>query len=143
MLYFFCVLYFSTLLLFLIFLCIVVSHVVCYYLMVHGFLLIAVFLFFFFLMIRRPPRSTRTDTLFPYTTLFRSRPPCRRHRTGSRALPVAASRRIRDQPKVPARAGHPCPRAPQPMRRQQTSLHGPARLQHENRHRPQIGRAHV
>src|SRR3546814_16718538 len=30
------------------------------------------FIFFFFLMIRRPPRSTRTDTLFPYTTLFRS-----------------------------------------------------------------------
>src|SRR3546814_9446826 len=29
-------------------------------------------LMFFFLMIRRPPRSTRTDTLFPYTTLFRS-----------------------------------------------------------------------
>src|SRR3546814_9568530 len=28
---------------------------------------------FFFLMIRRPPRSTRTVTLFPYTTLFRSR----------------------------------------------------------------------
>src|SRR3546814_14831347 len=28
---------------------------------------------FFFLMIRRPPRSTRTDTLFPYTTLFRSK----------------------------------------------------------------------
>src|SRR3546814_5515185 len=27
---------------------------------------------FFFLMMRRPPRSTRTDTLFPYTTLFRS-----------------------------------------------------------------------
>src|SRR3546814_10770114 len=27
---------------------------------------------FFFLMIRRPPRSTRTDTLFPYSTLFRS-----------------------------------------------------------------------
>src|SRR3546814_11715536 len=32
-----------------------------------------VFLYFcFFLKIRRPPRSTRTDTLFPYTTLFRS-----------------------------------------------------------------------
>src|SRR3546814_8298435 len=30
----------------------------------------------FFLMIRRPPRSTRTDTLFPYTTLFRSRCRC-------------------------------------------------------------------
>src|SRR3546814_6859441 len=29
--------------------------------------------FFFFLIIRRPPRSTRTDTLFPYATLFRSR----------------------------------------------------------------------
>src|SRR3546814_10710972 len=28
---------------------------------------------FFFLMLRRPPRSTRTDTLFPYTTLFRAR----------------------------------------------------------------------
>src|SRR3546814_2571901 len=27
---------------------------------------------FFFLLIRRPPRTTRTDTLFPYTTLFRS-----------------------------------------------------------------------
>src|SRR3546814_2844197 len=33
---------------------------------------LAIFLMFF-LMIRRPPRSTRTDTLFPYTTLFRSR----------------------------------------------------------------------
>src|SRR3546814_7034371 len=30
-------------------------------------------LLFFFLMLRRPPRSTRTGTLFPYTTLFRSR----------------------------------------------------------------------
>src|SRR3546814_15295446 len=34
---------------------------------------------FFILMIRRPPRSTRTDTLFPYTTLFRS------HRRNQRA----------------------------------------------------------
>src|SRR3546814_1521768 len=33
-------------------------------------------------MIRRPPRSTRTDTLFPYTTLFRSCPIC----TGSRVF---------------------------------------------------------
>src|SRR3546814_8100651 len=30
---------------------------------------------FFFLMLRRPPSFTRTDTLFPYTTLFRSIPP--------------------------------------------------------------------
>src|SRR5881628_4035957 len=35
-------------------------------------------IFFFFLMIRRPPRSTRQSTLFPYTTLFRSRYPGRR-----------------------------------------------------------------
>src|SRR3546814_11907933 len=42
-------------------------------------LLFTLFILFFFLMIRRPPRSTRTDTLFPYTTLFRSAPdaqPC-------------------------------------------------------------------
>src|SRR3546814_17233492 len=38
---------------------------------------------FFFLIIQRPPRSTRTDTLFPYTTLFRSdRHGPRRSRTG-------------------------------------------------------------
>src|SRR3546814_7085880 len=37
-------------------------------------ILLSIFTFFviFFLIIRRPPRSTRTDTLFPYTTLFRS-----------------------------------------------------------------------
>src|SRR3546814_226695 len=35
-------------------------------------LLFIFFFYFFFLMIRRPPGSTRTDTLFPYTTLFRS-----------------------------------------------------------------------
>src|SRR3546814_3818538 len=45
-------------------------------------------------MIRRPPRSTRTDTLFPYTTLFRSSAapdlePSRR----SRSTPVQTSRR--------------------------------------------------
>src|SRR3546814_15782991 len=33
---------------------------------------LVLYLCFFFLMIRRPPRSTRTDTLLPYTTLFRS-----------------------------------------------------------------------
>src|SRR3546814_8161896 len=36
------------------------------------FAVICFLVFFFFLMLRRPPRSTRTDTLFPYTTLFRS-----------------------------------------------------------------------
>src|SRR3546814_7784655 len=47
------------------------------------YLLILIFYFFFFLMIRRPPRSTRTDTLFPYTTLFRS--PARRDGAPPRA----------------------------------------------------------
>src|SRR3546814_5441138 len=37
-------------------------------------------------MIRRPPRSTRTDTLFPYTTLFRSR------RRDARTVPHASAR---------------------------------------------------
>src|SRR3546814_11367788 len=39
----------------------------------------SVFNISFFLMIRRPPRSTRTDTLFPYTTLFRSDHHLRQH----------------------------------------------------------------
>src|SRR3546814_18274954 len=43
--------------------------------------------FFLFLMIRRPPRSTRTDTLFPYTTLFRSRPTGELRRDLARAEP--------------------------------------------------------
>src|SRR6056297_405553 len=37
-------------------------------------LIVSLLFVFFFLMRRRPPRSTRTDTLFPYTTLFRSLP---------------------------------------------------------------------
>src|SRR3546814_11419198 len=36
------------------------------------FVCLVVYSYVFFLRIRRPPRSTRTDTLFPYTTLFRS-----------------------------------------------------------------------
>src|SRR3546814_14409323 len=34
--------------------------------------MLIIIIYVFYLMIRRPPRSTRTDTLFPYTTLFRS-----------------------------------------------------------------------
>src|SRR3546814_18904307 len=45
-------------------------------------LLVCTFVFFF-LMIRRPPRSTRTDTLFPYTTLFRSVDDHRDDRSGA------------------------------------------------------------
>src|SRR3546814_20017094 len=51
----------------------------------------------FFLMIRRPPRSTRTDTLFPYTTLFRScikLPPGEKDRRDNfRPFPLAVFRR--------------------------------------------------
>src|SRR3546814_19019527 len=61
-------------------------------------------LFFFFLMIRRPPRSTRTDTLFPYTTLFRSRgrtrPPPRLHERPARRRAGRDSDR-RDMQPVP------------------------------------------
>src|SRR3546814_5810441 len=43
-------------------------------------------------MIRQPPRSTRSDTLFPYTTLFRSQTPCgalnRRPLGGAPSLPI-------------------------------------------------------
>src|SRR3546814_2043692 len=62
----------------------------------------------FFLMIRRPPRSTRTDTLFPYTTLFRSphSPCCRagvraagvRHPAGVDAGHRDGSTRLRGSP---------------------------------------------
>src|SRR3546814_7836109 len=91
---------------------------------------------FVFLMIRRPPRSTRTDTLFPYTTLFRSprRLPRRlhpahgsaarrRHRLAGRpavrhlrhpaAAAVALSRRL---PRQPLLLGAHQPRLAQPAR---------------------------
>src|SRR3546814_6035008 len=44
-------------------------------------------------MIRRPPLSTRTDTLFPYTTLFRSEPPAGRDRFPVRRTHLHARRR--------------------------------------------------
>src|SRR3546814_6128666 len=47
-----------------------------------------------FLRIRQPPRSTRTDTLFPYTTLFRSGPPGQ-VRLGPRRGPVVRQRQRR------------------------------------------------
>src|SRR3546814_2660850 len=60
---------------------------------------------FFFLMVRRPPRSTLTDTLFPYTTLFRSwRPPPRRGWPVARAAPTCRWR--------PSRAALPRLRQP-------------------------------
>src|SRR3546814_20509242 len=67
--------------------------------------------FFFFLMIPRPPRSTRTDTLVPYTTLFRSErlcAPCARRRSqdGAETRAHFAQRApIGDRPAAVA----PCP----------------------------------
>src|SRR3546814_6113735 len=51
-------------------------------------------------MIRRPPRSTRTDTLFPYTTLFRSRRPPHRgasHQPGEQAVYGAQQQLLEQQ----------------------------------------------
>src|SRR3546814_2237364 len=45
-------------------------------------------LIYFFLMIRRPPRSTRTDTLFPYTTLFRSNRLSKKYLLGANQLTI-------------------------------------------------------
>src|SRR3546814_5408481 len=56
--------------------------------------------YFFFLMIRRPPRATRTDTLFPYTTLFRSRERRRRGDLRGGGRPAAGLSRV---PRAPHR----------------------------------------
>src|SRR3546814_8193266 len=64
--------------------------------------------FFFFLMIRRPPRSTRTDTLFPYTTLFRS---LHRERVGNLAERGLDRAFIARECGVALRLGHGHPRA--------------------------------
>src|SRR3546814_4048847 len=75
-------------------------------------------------MIRRPPRSTRTDTLFPYTTLFRSPerpglpvrcPPQTCHWSGSQARPFGASVPLRPEARGTSRnyGGLP-PRAASP-----------------------------
>src|SRR3546814_16673681 len=74
-------------------------------------LLVMLLNMFFFLMIRRPPRSTRTDTLFPYTTLFRSdrswhradRAPRRAADAGERRRADGAADRTRGRIQDPAR----------------------------------------
>src|SRR3546814_10219812 len=82
---------------------------------------------FFFLMIRRPPISTRTDTLFPYTTLFRS------SRTGE-AAPV--DRRFSDPARAQRLGGH--------RRRERGRLWGlypqPARSSYRRFHARRLGR---
>src|SRR3546814_6703979 len=77
-------------------------------------------------MIRRPPRSTRTDTLFPYTTLFRSSP------FGRAAASLLGSPSARAEPAVASgRRSHPC------------ALWGLRREPLPPRPRPPIGRAPV
>src|SRR3546814_17389365 len=96
------------------------------------FFVVITFLYYlhvFFLMIRRPPRSTRPDTLFPYTTLFLSPPGHPSRRPGRARLPAGAGGRSRERP-----AGRPGARgAGRP-------IDPPAG---RSRDRPQIGRAHV
>src|SRR3546814_10973655 len=88
---------------------------------------------FFFLMIRRPPRSTRTDTLFPYTTLFRS---------GAERLARGAGRRGGRQADAGARSAD----------RLDPAIRGALRQRERRHHHPpearrrrwrEIGRAHV
>src|SRR3546814_16813403 len=92
--------------------------------------LCVLFSVFFFLMIRRPPRSTRTDTLFPYTTLFRSPIyfviPARVGGDFDRRSPddeFKSSRSIGGDPIPhrpphvhPSRPAHPCSSSPPPPR---------------------------
>src|SRR3546814_15037449 len=69
-----CVCYF-VLFVYLIYLCLIVLFFSYSFVYLLFFVIVSSFslvFFFFFLIIRRPPRSTRTDTLFPYPTLFRS-----------------------------------------------------------------------
>src|SRR3546814_14995209 len=73
--------------------------------------------FFCFLMIRRPPISTRTDTLFPYTTLFRSHRRCafRRDRGNAGAWAGAVRGGLRER--VAAWRGGPACRSAHQRRR--------------------------
>src|SRR3546814_2093034 len=64
----------------------------------------------FFLMIRRPPRSTRTDTLFPYTTLFRSAPAARRCCANASADPAASWRYRGKERRQPRSSAYGCGR---------------------------------
>src|SRR3546814_8742614 len=84
-------------------------------------------------MIRRPPRSTRTDTLFPYTTLFRSCrcPPAREPR-----VPRPSSRAYRGAPASPGGQRVPPPlesRTPRPPRRDEWTAPSPASAQPSTR----------
>src|SRR3546814_11919012 len=89
-----------------------------------------IFFVFFFLMIRRPPRSTRTDTLFPYTTLFRSGVGVAGPAAADEGTP-ARGRRTCGRVRVLGSGSAPPPRS------------GRTRARGARRHPHEIGRAHV
>src|SRR3546814_20505788 len=100
-------------------------------------------LLFFFLMIRRPPRSTRTDTLFPYTTLFRSRRRQRADGVRGAGRPAPGRRRVSWRhaacatPETPAFVPGVCfaivtrrgRRTPQPIRIKKAHVRDPENFQ--------------
>src|SRR3546814_16031592 len=107
-------------------------------------------------MIRRPPRSTRTDTLFPYTTLFRSARRRQPHAAGSRNAGKAADGIGLGRPRPPLhrRAGATLHLVelsrkglasvePRPPARPYVGDPRPSRARGRAPRRPEIGRAHV
>src|SRR3546814_19712852 len=87
--------------------------------------------FFFFLMIRRPPTSTRTDTLFPYTTRFRSRLSAKDRRSDGFQSARKRIALVSFLPSLSSRVWlfcHSSPRATRPARRTRSVLvSGPLR----------------
>src|SRR3546814_19645175 len=80
-------------------------------------MLVCLFLVLFFLMIRRPPRSTRTDTLFPYTTLCRSLVPACQAIGAVQARPRCLGRRLcRRAGRLPLQGRHLAARNPEDRR---------------------------
>src|SRR3546814_16291900 len=92
--------------------------------------------FLFFLMIRRPPRSTRTDTLFPYTTLFLS---YQRHRSPAEDRDRRGCRGCRFRRLVPPCGTPACPGGTGADR----GGASPRRGALASRRDGEIGRAHV
>src|SRR3546814_11897037 len=94
-------------------------------------------------MIRRPPRATRTDTLFPYTTLFRSHPrtgavrrdPGRTAWLAHVEMAVEKTRRVRTYG-LTCRRGNPSAAAAQQQRRQQAGNHQRGKQQPTQAPRP-------
>src|SRR3546814_11908011 len=115
-------------------------HVFITSLAVYYYFLLCCFLccFFFFLIIRRPPRSTLTDTLFPYTTLFRSSPggAADRHARGQ-AQPGPGHDRPGRGPQV--QRGDPGDRCREQRRTRRTDRPGPAALARRALRRRQEG----